>query len=164
MAGSRRPLLHYSRKPVERVKSARKQPLGPKPNGLWLSHGNEWARWCRAEDFYLGSLKHRHYVALHRDAEILTIKDARGIDRFTKKYGADLPIVSAAYGAVYGTDGPAIFNILWDEIAEKFQGIMITPYIWKRRLTHRTLWYYPWDVASGCIWDAKAIKRITHVT
>ena len=54
-----------------------------------------------------------------------------------------------------------VYDIDWNRVAKKYQGIIITPYIWERRLTTTCTWYYGWDVASGCIWDNKAIKEIT---
>ena len=69
-----------------------------------------------------------------------------GLDRFT---------------AEYGDNERYCRMIQWDRVAERYQGIVITPYIWSRRLEPETHWYYPWDCASGCIWDGEAVESIT---
>lgn len=46
----------------------------------------------------------------------------------------------------------------WPKVAKRYGGIEITPYIYKARMTH--LWYYGWDVASGCVWLASAVQNI----
>jgi hypothetical protein len=53
------------------------------------------------------------------------------------------------------------YEIDWYRVAEQYDGIIITPYIYERRLTEYTTWYYSWDCASGCIWNGKAIANIT---
>ena len=48
--------------------------------------------------------------------------------------------------------------IAWEKVAAKYDGLIITPYIWQRRMELN--WYYTWDCASGCIWNVRAIKDI----
>lgn len=52
----------------------------------------------------------------------------------------------------------------WKEVAQKYSGIEICPYISKaeqiREVGKVFKWYGDWDVASGCIWNKKAIKLI----
>jgi hypothetical protein len=52
------------------------------------------------------------------------------------------------------------FEIEWRKVAERFDGIIIAPYIWQRRLDLESSWYYSWDCASGCIWNASAVREI----
>jgi len=53
-------------------------------------------------------------------------------------------------------------NINWPAVAEKYDGIIIAPYIWQRRLSDNPdhFWYYGWDCASGCIWNTEVIEEI----
>jgi hypothetical protein len=44
----------------------------------------------------------------------------------------------------------------WPRVAERFDGVIIAPYQWKHRL--ELMWYYGWDCASGCIWNARAVS------
>ena len=39
----------------------------------------------------------------------------------------------------------------WKKVASKYDGIEIVPYQPKARMN--LLWYYGWDIASGCIWN-----------
>lgn len=65
------------------------------------------------------------------------------IDSFTHRYG------------IPGFFGSPMIN--WPAVAIEYQGVIVAPYSWERRNS----WYYPWDCASGCIWDAAAIESIT---
>lgn len=40
----------------------------------------------------------------------------------------------------------------------------ITPYCWPARMDPDLIWYYGWDCASGCIWDASTIHQVTRIT
>ena len=55
--------------------------------------------------------------------------------------------------------------INWRKVAKAFDGIIIPEYIYSRRLDgNASDWYYGWDCASGCIWDARAIKTTKKIT
>ena len=140
------------------VISRRQKPDGAtKPEGLWLSvegNGDGWSDWCRGEEFRLDQLAVAHRVTLAEAADILYLSTAEQIDEFTLTYSR--------------TDGPSWltrserigYRIDWRAVAAKHQGIIISPYIWERRLTLHTHWYYGWDCASGCIWDRAAIASV----
>lgn len=121
-----------------------------KPHGFWVSDEDDygWHEWCNNENFYIENLKVAHEITLHEDANILYIRSVEALDEFTERYRLS-PISS--------------HQICWAEVAKEYQGIIITPYLWERRLDRNSSWYYGWDVASGCIWDAKAIKSIKVV-
>lgn len=130
-----------------------------KPRGLWLSDesqfstGWSWAAWCNSDapDFIAGKIEHD--VVLFEDANVLLIKGQRAIDRFTRHYGVQSTWRDTAYA------------IEWDRVAKDYDGILITPYIFSRRLTPHTSWYYGWDCASACIWrPTKAIEAIAPTT
>ena len=113
-----------------------------KPIGLWVSVGDAWRDWCEAEQFHMESLEYVSEVTLADDADILRMGTGEELDDFTDRYG------DGQYGDL----------IAWDEVARHHQGIIIDPYVWERRL--ELSWYYGWDCASGCIWDAAAIEEI----
>lgn len=151
-------LLHYSDKPVKKI-TRREQDneeyfTYQKPTGLWVSVEGEddWLSWCRAESFGLEQLKRVHEVILSPDANILRIGTKKGIDAFTEEFGKvmDYPIESRLKQKA----------IQWRDVADRYQGIIIAPYVWERRLHVGTDWYYAWDCASGCIWEPKAIADI----
>lgn len=45
-------------------------------------------------------------------------------------------------------------------IGARYDGIVITPYVWSMRLDRSAFWYYGWDCASGCIWNASAVAEL----
>jgi len=120
-----------------------------KPNGLWLSVEGEdsWQAWCEAERFNLGALTFVHDVELRPGAAVLRLSTAAELDAFTKTYWQR--------GELY----PKLAKLFldWERVARDYGGIVIAPYVWERRLTRHTFWYYGWDCASGCIWDLSAI-------
>lgn len=137
--------IHFSHQPVTEIKST-VQPIPDefgfaKPLGFWYSVGREWDDWCASEDF-AGPFAHE---------TILTIDPSRVLMLRTE---GDLRAFSAEY-AFHASDRWSMGrSIRWDVLARAFGGIEIAPYqVGCRDLS----WYYGWDVASGCIWDAAAV-------
>lgn len=95
-------------------------------------------------------LTHATEIVLSPTANILRLASGEDLDAFTEEYGFD----------PYSMRGGFIHDIRWPDIAAKYQGIIIAPYIWSRRMTNHTFWYYGWDCASGCIWEANAIEKL----
>lgn len=157
--------IHYSKRSiVGKVIQSREQTpyligigeksrLIGKPNGIWFSvdskHGDGWKDWCEAEDFGRDRLKHATEFILYPDAKILRVRTEAGLDAFHNKYATVEPYSGASW------DEPD-----WALLAEQYQGILIAPYIYTRRLDPRMMWYYGWDCASGVIWDATAIDAL----
>jgi hypothetical protein len=145
-------LLHFSAKPLGRIRSASQYPFPDrKPKGLWVSVGEAWPEWCVAESFGVSRLAHVTRIELASAATILRLTDASDLIAFTDQYG-ELPEYLRA-----GTTLAPDYSIAWRKVAADFDGIVIAPYVWSQR--HALHWYYGWDVASGCIWNAKAIAR-----
>ena len=145
-------LLHYQATPItEPIRSAKQDAGGMKPSGLWVSVEGEddWPSWCKAEDFCVENLAFCHEVTLRESADILWLSDAAGVDDFGGRFG-----VAGPFG--YGR------WIEWGRVARAYSGLIIAPYVWSRRLAENANWYYGWDCASGCIWDADAIASV-HV-
>jgi hypothetical protein len=147
-------LEHYSRNstPLDLAREHRRPwaPIDMKPNGLWVSVKGEfgWPEWCIGESWGTDTLRYRSIVKLVPDAPILMIENAAELDQFDETFGS--PII------------PHYRMIDWDRVAEFYQGIVITPYIWSRRLDGSCRWYYGWDCASGCIWDPAAIESVSE--
>lgn len=150
-------LIHFSATPVTEVYAVQQEvkhprDFGPKPKGLWVSDEDEygWREWCEDNQFGEDRMTCAHLVELADDARAMTLTSAEDIDRFTDQYGHE-------------RDGGHYYWADWERLATTHQGILITPYIWQRRMTNHTSWYYPWDCASGCIWDPAAVKSITPI-
>lgn len=146
-------LVHYSGSPVSQVLSVEQEDHPHfKPRGFWLSvDGNDdgWKEWCEGERFAPAKLTHIHDVILFAKANILRLKNSADILAFDAEYKSEL------------AQGISYFSIDWKTVARKYQGIIIAPYVWEQRLSLDAQWYYAWDCASGCIWDADAIESIT---
>lgn len=138
-----------------------------KPNGLWVSVKGEddWLWWCRAEGFRPERLTHCTRIHLRDDAKIKLIQGEEALLAFNEEFGFDWAI---------GDSGFSLRRIDWPRLAESFDGVIIAPYVWSCRLGHIfqedrndkrvSDWYYPWDCASGCIWNGtKAIQRFEPV-
>ena len=122
-----------------------------KPVGCWITDDSDncWRSWCEGEQFSLESLTHKHEVILD-ESNILILRCAGDLDYFTEEYGGDCRWGPAKQYVNRYID--------WHKVAARHDGLIITPYIWRRRMELN--WYYPWDCASGCIWKAQAIKGI----
>lgn len=149
-------LYHYSLYPVEKVQSSSQETTPDfKPHGFWVSDDTcdqNWRSWCESESFRLDSLRFRHRVILTPNANLCLIRNSSELDEFTREYKKEV---------IPGHR--SIWNISWKRVAERYDAIIITPYISSRRLTAHTSWYYGWDCASGCIWNARAVKSIKVV-
>lgn len=146
-------LIHYSAAPLLSVHSV--DPSNHrrfKPIGLWVSveGENDWPSWCAGESWGLDRLTHATEIICEPTARILRLSCAPHLDRFTEEYADEDKSLTRN----------RITAVRWEKLAEKYQGIIIAPYIWERRLDDYVQWYYSWDCASGCIWDATAIKEL----
>lgn len=154
-------LLHYSDDPITAVES-RDQRATPdhlrhyKPWGLWLSVEGEddWRSWCESEQFGAPAKQLCYVVTLAAEANVLRLSCGADLLDFTDAYGFD------PYDGRYSFAGNAI---QWERVAALYDGIIIAPYIWTMRLEERVHWYYGWDCASGCIWNARAIARLSLI-
>lgn len=166
-------LVHFSGEPVAAPRSTDRatQPdpnerdLHFKPRGLWVSDEDTdaeigWLEWSKGESFRLDSFKHAYEVTLTDEpGAILYLRSVGDIDQFTQTYGI-IPEWRRKLDAVMPLydDGRQRYDYCdWPRVASLFKGIVITPYQWERRLHSEAAWYYTWDCASGCIWDATAI-------
>jgi hypothetical protein len=159
-----RRLIHYSKQPLLNVYSvdveeqiSHRNGLH-KPVGLWVSVEGEqdWKEWCESESWGLDGFIHATEIILTAKANVLRVESAAEIDRFHKNYS----VIKHRYSEDLGV----LTAIQWPLVAREFGGIVIAPYIWERRL-HSPVsdWYYEWDCASGCIWDADAVADLRRL-
>lgn len=153
--------IHYASTHLEAIedRGQPRRPRGDKPDGLWFSAGDGedgWRAWCEAESFALGSLTHATEIVFHAKAKLLRLKTASALDAFAAEYGC-IPDWAVTMRSAYFNTGHAI---KWPLVAERYDGIVIAPYIYSRRLHEGTHFYYSWDCASGCVWRARAVKAL----
>ena len=145
-----RRLIHYSKEPltdVRTVEQTEERNVG-KPHGLWVSceGENDWPSWCKAESFG-APFDHATEIKLWRTAPVLHISNATQLRIFNRAFNK--PHRSHSLDAID-----------WGRAAKDYHGVIISPYLWDCRLADDVFWYYGWDCASGCIWNAKAIKEL----
>lgn len=122
------------------AKDTVKQDNRHKPSGLWYGIGSEWVDWVRSEvPEWEAEYMHILDVDLNKMVVIRTYDELLS---FTEAYGDEMAID-------------------WGRVANDYHGIEIAPYIHKARL--ELMWYYTWDIASGCIWNTQAIKGINKI-
>lgn len=148
-------LIHYSDKPLRLIYSTEQGEPNHKPKGLWVSVEGEygWPQWCEQERYVIEHLTCKNIVLLNNTAKIIKLTSPQDIDTFTQQYRSPT-----------NSDNNYCYHIEWNKIAAIYQGIIISPYQWSRRLKGHCFWYYAWDCASGCIWDATAIESICSIS
>lgn len=123
-----------------------------KPRGCWITDDTEncWRSWCIGEQFQLEYLTHKHEVVID-ETSVLILRSPYELDAFTSEFAVERP---------WSWEGRKYVDrcIDWREVAKRYDGLVVTPYLWARRM--ELDWYYGWDCASGCIWKAGAIKEI----
>ncbi|WP_043599593.1 hypothetical protein [Nocardia otitidiscaviarum] len=154
-------LMHYRTEPLtfdpSHTYTQRPRSTYGKPVGLWVSveGDDDWPTWCRNEDFRLDALAVAHEVRLRASADIRLVSSVEEIDRFHDAFAAPTD-----FDLHYG-NGPDEWGIDWPTVVQRYDGIVIAPYLWERRLGSKCDWYYTWDCASGCIWNLHAIESVT---
>jgi len=114
-----------------------------KPTGLWYAIGTEWIDWVRSE---MPDWEGENAFALSIDeSKILKLSNLQDLQQFENLYG----------------DGERFTQIRWDMVAAKYGGIEISPYIYEARMN--MMWYYGWDVASGCLWGDNVVTDINPI-
>ena len=142
-------LVHHSAAPfvLDRERKYVQEPRA-KPTGLWLSvvGQDDWASWCTGEEFRLDDLAQTTVVNLVPGANVKMLSTALDLDLLTSEFHFRM----GAYDDSHSID--------WPSVAAQFDGIIIAPYVWPRRLD--LMWYYGWDCASGVIWNLSAIADV----
>jgi hypothetical protein len=154
-------LLHYSSDPLRAVRSCEQSGekyiwhCGAKPVGLWVSveGKDDWYSWCKSEDF--GDIENKIVteIILEPNNNVLIIDNGASFNKFHDKYGVE------------GTRPFLRASVNWPAVAADYQGVIIAPYRWEHRFDSTASgWYYSWDCASGCIWDAAAVSGLVQIS
>jgi hypothetical protein len=147
-------LFHFAKEPMMSVSNVAEQNDDHfKPKGLWLSVDDAWKEWCESESFGLENLAYKFRVRLKPDARVLHIATASELVSFTEKF------VNREFQQQFRLS----YALHWSRVALKYDGILIAPYIWSMRFERGAEWYYAWDIASGCIWNTRAIADVIRV-
>ena len=117
------------------------QEVGHKPYGLWYGCGGDWVDRLAFGEKISG--KHYVYLLELDTSDLLIINSDSQLKAFSKKFSL----------------GP--YDVNWPLVAEKHTGIEISPFLYRVAGAHD--WYYPWDVASGCIWEPSAVTAVDEL-
>lgn len=160
-------LLHHSIQPtvLDRSRSYDQDKFrGFKPNGLWVSVTGDgeydWESWCRDNEFGIGECVHR--VTLRDDANIAWLHTAADIDTFHTNWSEPGEVWRGGTAPLSDEYVRMQWEVNWQNVAEQFDGIIITPYQWSRRMGG-PFWYYGWDCASGCVWQLDAVETFERI-
>jgi hypothetical protein len=115
----------------------------PKPRGLWYGVGFGWLDFT-ISDFTSFYDKNKNVSVFEFDVSGVNLLHITNFDELI------------AFDKEYCDSTERFRNPDWVRLAKEYDGIEIAPYIYKGRF--EILWYYGWDVASGCIWDPKGLK------
>lgn len=111
-----------------------------KPGGFWFGVGSEWVDWTESD---MPEWKGDNLYSVEVDeSQCLVIQDEFDFKDFSR---------------TYGTRGGMID---WGRVSKDHKGVIIRGYFPKYRMNPQYRWYYSWDIASGCVWDASAIKQV----
>lgn len=153
-------LAHALIKPDDRIIMAQKEILplrfpvkqeafyNPyKPKGLWYAVGTEWIDWVESK---MPNWAGDKFYKIEITDKVLKIDTEEKLIAFNRRYvegNEEVPERRRREGAPN-----------WPLLAMHYSGIEISPYQYEFRFNY--MWYYGWDVASGCIWNKSGIKNI----
>ena len=144
LAGDMR--IHMSKTSFELEQRTFTQKVTRKPFGFWYGFGGEWIDWCRRE---MPDWTGKYIYGVNvENVNVLRIKTHMELMQFSREYQSN--ISDTGYRREEGE------VIDWNQIANKYDGIEINPYQIEAR--HQYMWYYGWDIASGCVLNLKNVK------
>ena len=134
------------------------QKITYKPKGLWYGIGTSWVDWVRSEmPEWEKDYNSVFLLEINKD-RILQLGSKEELIEFTKKYSPSHNKNSTNKMGYWEKN-----LIDWSLVTNDYSGIEIKPYIYSARRDEFTNWYYPWDIASGCIWNRDGILSIKKV-
>jgi hypothetical protein len=131
-----------------------RQRVALKPRGFWYACGGEWLLFSEGmlgldagQPFWVYELS----LDLSR---VLRVGSPRGLRALSRRYGRNLD-----------DDDPTPTFLDWRAVARDYDGIEVCP----SQRKGVAGWYDAWDVASGCVWQPRAVRsarllRVDRVT
>ena len=128
--------IHASKAPITLQKKKYTQEDGMKPNGFWYGFGKEWINWTKTE---MPEWAGKYIYEVGVSGNILKISTFEELLQFNKDFKTE--------------SSTGLSTINWKNVASKYDGIEIVPHQYKAKSNFTLLWYYGWDIGSGCIWN-----------
>jgi hypothetical protein len=141
-----------SHEPEIKFREKTQQEKGYKPNGLWYGIGPSWVNFVRSE---MPTRETEHVFKIDIDeSKMKIIRNYEDLLEFEKEYSTPIE-------GMYSFNNRYLY-IDWERVARDYSGIEIAPYISEARMKH--MWYYGWDLASGCIWGSGVIRKFKRLS
>jgi hypothetical protein len=147
--------IHMTGLPLLPRRGGVAQETGYKPRGLWYGFGDSWREWVQG-NMPAWEKPHLYRVEVE-PARILRLESAREVEEFSERYACPLPGTEGMRSVYFSCDA-----VDWAAVAARYGGIEIPDYHWGLR--HSLMWYYGWDVASGCVWAPDALRETVRLT
>jgi len=121
-----------------------------KPSGLWYGFGSSWLDWVASE---MPERKYKHLYKIEvNPSKLLVLNNERKVKLFAINFGLNKE------------KWEWTTEINWELVAKKYSGVEFNPYFYSLRLKPTMVgWYSGIDVASGCVWNKDAIKKIVKL-
>ena len=143
-------LINFKDKPDQRTTY--------KPKGLWYGFGTSWLDWVRSQMPDWEKDYKSIFLLEINESSVLRLSSKEELVEFTKKYSPSHNSIDPSSISYFERN-----LIDWSMVANNYAGIEINPYIYSARMDRFTNWYYPWDVASGCVWNRDGILSIKKI-
>lgn len=140
-----------SSNPIAGIRDTSRQcGYGRKPRGLWYAPGTAWIDWMQSEmPSWLAAVNHVYTVqpiyaqgGLNSRGGVLQLQTPRAMRDFSRRF------------AVEGGR-----EINWPEVTDFWDGIEIIPSQYDMTGDMTMLWYWGWDIPSGCIWRPSGVTE-----
>jgi len=161
-------LIHWSNEPIHSLYNTIQPELGYKPKGLWVSDESSdfgWREWCIINSYPCGRIPHQ--VTIPDSHRILVLDTEQKVLDFSERFQPDIKnlheyISLSNYDEYMEIYADYKLNklplVLWQRVAQFYDGIMISPYYSSLRYEPLLAWYNTWDCASGAIWNCIGVK------
>lgn len=136
-----------------------------KPPGLWFAVGDEWLQHLKKTHFWMNKYKYLYEIEIDTN-QLKVIDNMKALQEFSMSYGVHETSPKTTY----------TLNVDWYKFSNKTKsaGLIISPNFKRLHKKYSSFnnvmdvfsgseWYLNWDIASGVIWDRKAIKSLTLV-
>lgn len=137
------------------------QVSGIKPDGFWYACYDDWYNFEeRGDSKYIHQININSRVLTNiqnkNKDKLLVIDNVNDFDIFNSRYAYELRYSNDSEKEIFKYNDLQNYLVDWNKVSQDYGGIQICPYLKKRK---KILWYYSFDVASGCVWNIKSIIK-----
>lgn len=132
---------------------------GFKPMGFWFSQGDGWLQHMKKTNFKMNSYNYLYELEVDLN-ECILIRNLKDLYNFTRKFCSTSKVRD-----------DFCLDMNWNKVVQTTNksGIIISPNLKEIILKYKNNdieyfrsmeWYITWDIASGAIWNKKALKQM----